>query len=401
MKPEEKILLVDDEPNLLAGYNRTLRKHFNLATADGPTEGLKAIEESGPFAVVVSDFAMPGMNGIEFLNRVRTVSAKSVRILLTGFADAETAIRAVNQGAVFRFLTKPCPGDVLGDALRAGIDQYRLVRAEAELLERTLKGSIKVCTDILSIVDPEAFGAAMRIRRMARDLGRRVKLEASWALEIAAMLSPIGLVTLPPELRSKIRASQKLSDRELAVLDNVNEFGHDLISNIPRLDPVAEIIRYRSKRFDGSGPPADGVEGKEIPIESRILKILFDLQELEPTGISRRDAFRALQTRTGWYDPEILVEAYAVFVADSDPAGSDRGEIVEAKLPELHAGDRLISNVETSDGRVLLAAGLTLSDAYLVRLWNYARLVAVKEPIHVERPRSERPERLEGMVEVR
>src|ERR1043166_4052564 len=110
----DRILCVDDDPNILEGYKRQLRKEFELVTAVGPEQGLQMGIQQGPFAVVVSDLQMPGMNGVEFLAQVRTQEPDTVRMLLTGNAELQSAIEAINQGQIFRFLTKPCAGAGLG-----------------------------------------------------------------------------------------------------------------------------------------------------------------------------------------------------------------------------------------------------------------------------------------------
>src|SRR5689334_22713738 len=124
-----KILCVDDDPNILQGYKRAFRRDFEIHIAEGGIEGLAMIENEGPFAVVVSDMRMPVMDGIQFLIRVRELAPQSVRMMLTGNADQQTAIDAVNQGNIFRFMTKPCPPDVMATMLNAGIEQYRLITA--------------------------------------------------------------------------------------------------------------------------------------------------------------------------------------------------------------------------------------------------------------------------------
>jgi DNA-binding NtrC family response regulator len=159
----EKVLFVDDDELILSSYERSLRKHFTLDTAVGPVQALEKIASSGPFAVIVSDMRMPQMTGLEMLHRVRTLSPDSIRLILTGNADLRTAIDAVNEGHLFRFLEKPCPNETMGRVLTAALEQYRLERSERDLLEKTLQGSVKVLTDVLGLVNPEAFSTASRI----------------------------------------------------------------------------------------------------------------------------------------------------------------------------------------------------------------------------------------------
>ena len=139
-----RVLVVDDDRNLLDGLRRQLRGTFDLATALGGQEGLdvlRAAGQGGAFSVVLSDYQMPQMNGASFLAAVRDVAPDATRMLLTGQADLNGVASVVNQGGVFRFLMKPVSRDVLTEALQAGVEQYRLVTAERELLEQTRLGT--------------------------------------------------------------------------------------------------------------------------------------------------------------------------------------------------------------------------------------------------------------------
>ena len=138
-----RILFVDDEPNVLQAYSRTLRKQFDISTVTSGAAGLETAANDGPFAVVVSDMRMPEMDGVEFLSRMKASSPDTVRIMLTGNADQQTAIDAVNKGDIFRFLNKPCPPDNMADSLNSALEQHRLINAEKELLESTLKSSME------------------------------------------------------------------------------------------------------------------------------------------------------------------------------------------------------------------------------------------------------------------
>lgn len=134
-----KILLVDDEPNILFSYGRGLRRDWDLVTAPGGEEGLQAIREQGPFAVIVADFNMPRMNGIAFLAQALELAPESVRIMLTGEGDFHIATRAVNEGSIFRFMTKPCPLENLEKALKAGHQQYCLLQIEKEARQQEIQ----------------------------------------------------------------------------------------------------------------------------------------------------------------------------------------------------------------------------------------------------------------------
>ena len=278
----EKILCVDDDANVLAGFQRNLRRRFAIETAQSGAECLKLVEKEGAYAVVVADMNMPGINGVELLARLREIVPDTVRIMLTGQADQETAVEAVNHGQIFRFLHKPCAPEQLGAAVEAGIKQYRLITAERELLEKTLGGSIQVMTEILSLVEPQFFGRAQMLRDYAEALAPVLKVDKVWEIKAAAMLCQIGYVTVPAAIIQKDRGSMPMSDTEKQMLARVPEISAKLLAKIPRLESVAEIVRYQNKYFDGSGMPQDSVSGEKIPIAARMLRVLSDI--VNPTS---------------------------------------------------------------------------------------------------------------------
>jgi DNA-binding NtrC family response regulator len=155
-----RILCVDDEPNLLSAMERNLAGDFDVTVAYDGNAGLDAIQWGEPFTVIVSDMRMPGMDGATFLAKARDLSPDSVRILLTGQADVESSIAAINKGAIFRYLCKPCAKDELIAALNDAVNQNRLLRAEKELLESTLTAAVKTLTEVLAMVAPWAFQRA-------------------------------------------------------------------------------------------------------------------------------------------------------------------------------------------------------------------------------------------------
>ena len=121
----ERILFVDDDRSVLDGLKRMLHGEIEVETATSGTEGLATIHLFGPFAIVISDMRMPGLNGAEFLARVRELAPHTVRMLLTGHNDLKRAIAAVNEGQIFRYLSKPCEKEEMLNAIRLGLAQYR------------------------------------------------------------------------------------------------------------------------------------------------------------------------------------------------------------------------------------------------------------------------------------
>jgi response regulator RpfG family c-di-GMP phosphodiesterase len=373
----DKILIVDDEKNILDAFQRQLRSQFIIETALGPEEGLNLVKNKGPYSVVISDLRMPVMDGIEFLSEVKKISSDTVQMILTGNADLESSIKAVNEGSIFRFLTKPCPPDTLSKAIEIGIEQYRLVIAEKELLQKTLKGSINILTEVLSLVNPEAFGRSSRIKRYVKLVAANLEIPNLWQLELAAMLSQIGCVILPEGALNKLYKGKSLSAEENQLFDMHPMIASDLISKIPRMQNVSEIIRYQEKNFDGSGNPKDSRKGEAIPLGSRILKAALDFDLLETKGMQKGRALMTLKKRSGYYDPSILA---ALESAIGDMA---KYEIKNVTFKELKPNMILNDGIRTKDGRLLIARGQNITAILLKRLDNFVKTTGIEEPISV------------------
>ena len=239
---KERILCVDDEPHILEALRRELHREYDVSVAGDGREGLRLIADGPPFAVIVSDFMMPEMNGVQFLHEAAVMAPDSVRVMLTGYADMEIAMKAVNEGRIFQFLTKPCPPDRLSRAIRRGVEQYRLVHAERDLLEKTLRGSIDVLVGMLSMANPVSFSRSLRLARMAANVASAMKLPAAWSYEVAALLSQIGSITVPGDVLERMLAGETLDAKEQSMIDAIPTIGKKLIAPVPRLEAVAEMI---------------------------------------------------------------------------------------------------------------------------------------------------------------
>jgi len=372
-----KVLFVDDDPNILASFQRQLRKQFCIETALSGKEGLETVAKHGPYLVIVSDLRMPGMDGIQFLSQVRKIAPDSVRMMLTGNADLQTAIQAVNEGNIFRFLLKPCHPEILAKAISAGIDQYRLVTSERELLEKTLSGSIKVLTEVLSMLNPEAFGRASRISRYVKEIAIKMHAPDVWQLVTAALLSQIGCIILPEEILRKLYQGQDLTEEESKLFNKHPFIGSDLLAKIPRMQNVAQIIAYQEKHFDGYGIPHNSLHGKDIPLGARILKVVLDFDLLEASGYSKGKALAHLKERLAWYDPSVVSALEAVIGIEA------KYELRAVTVKGLAEKMILAEDVRTLGGRLLITRGNEVSQSLIKRLRNFAQISGMKEPIRV------------------
>jgi response regulator RpfG family c-di-GMP phosphodiesterase len=377
MTMTEKVLCVDDDPNVPQAYRRALRNRFHIEEALGGEEALRAVVDRGPFAVVVADMRMPGMTGIQLLARMKDCAPDTVRMVLTGHADQQTALDAVNEGHIFRFLCKPCPPPEFAKALEAGIAQHRLITAERELLSKTLTGTIEVLTDVLALVNPPAFGRASRVHDLVKQLCRELKLEQTWPIEIAAMLSQVGCVAVPEAALKKAFRGDALSPVEALAVERHPQVGHRLLAGIPRLEEVAKIVAYQNKLYDGQGFPPDDVRALEIPLGSRILRVALDLDTLISTGRTTEMALAEIHHRHGWYDPTV------VGAAERLPDVREVRDIKEVGVHELADGVVLADDVKSLGGTLLCAKGQEVTPSTRARLKSFAAGVGIQGPIKI------------------
>lgn len=303
---EEKILFVDDEENILAALRRQLRKEFSLETANSGSEALDILSTHGPFAVIVTDYRMPRMDGIQFLKQVQEICPEAVRIMLTGQADLNTAIEAVNDGNIFRFLTKPCPTDKLITAVTRGLVQYRLVQAERDLLEKTLKTSVTLLTELLSLANPLAFSRALRIRQVIREINSQMILSGAWEYEMAGTFSQIGCISIPIEILRKVSENLPLSNTEERIYLSHPSIGCRLISNIHRLESVAVMVKYQNRPFSDYDKKNRSMRERKEILGGQILHLAIDYDHLIVTGMDHTKAVQILAAKEGEYNPDIL-----------------------------------------------------------------------------------------------
>lgn len=373
-----RVLLVDDDSNILQGYRRSLRGQFDVHVALGSEIALEMIEkEEQPYAVIVSDMRMPGMDGIEFLKKIMDIQPNTVRIMLSGNADQQAVIDSVNEGQVFRFLSKPCDQQTLVQTLELALSHYQLITAEQELLTQTLTGSMHVLTDILSIVNPSAFGRASRVRRLASEIAKRMKVRNVWECEIAAMLSMIGTIAVPDTILKKVETKNELDDDELEILCKHPLIGESLVGHIPRLRNTAKCIKYQNKNYDGSGFPEDDLAGDDIPVGARILRVVLRYDALLEQGESPERAFAMIQ------DDESSFDLQVVSALEESIELQNRYVVKELLLRNLPDHCVLAQDVVTKDGMLLVHAGQEVNDSMKMRLVHHSRTVGIQEPIKV------------------
>lgn len=299
--PRPVILCVDDEPHVLDALRDTLHRQFTVLTTTNGFEAFRTLSEQ-PVEAMLSDMRMPSLDGPTLLSMAREQAPDVTRIVLTGHAELQDAVTAVNEGEIFRFLLKPCPAEALIVALNAAVRQHRLVLAERVLLSETLRGAVRALSEVLALASPAAFGRAARVRYYALAIAAAVELDDVWHIETAALLSQMGAVALDPGIVARLARGEQLEPEELRQVEDLPRIALELLAGIPRLEDVREVLAYL-------GVAHHDVTTGTIPVGARIVRIANDYDLLESQGADPMTAMAALRAGDRRYDQD-LVECF-------------------------------------------------------------------------------------------
>jgi response regulator RpfG family c-di-GMP phosphodiesterase len=353
------VLCVDDEPRIVEGLALHLRRDYNVVTANGAHAALQLLKVHGAPTVIVSDMRMPGMDGATLLKHVRHLHPETTRILLTGDPGRDVAVAAVNDGQIFRYLTKPCPADQLRTAIEAGVAQHRLFIAERVLLQETLLGCIRALIDVLAMTNPVAFGRATRVKRLAVELAVATGSKGFWQLEAAAMLSQIGYISLPTELVEKLYYGIRLTPEERVLADGAPQVANKLLSHIPRLEAVMEIL---AASRDAASDLPEGL----IKLGAGILRLVSEYDTLIAQGHPIDEAIAAIRAQTLRHDDK-LVERLEAQVG----ASSRAQELTEVAVGDVTPGMVFMDDLRTHIGTLLVPKGFEVTETFLERARNF------------------------------
>jgi response regulator RpfG family c-di-GMP phosphodiesterase len=368
------ILIVDDDENLLVSFERNFRRNYTVLTAGSGKEGLQKLQENKKIALVISDMNMPEMDGIEFLSQVKKLNSSITRIMLTGKADLSVAIQAVNEGNIFRFLTKPTTPDTLEKIIDDGLEQYRLINSEKILLNQTLNGSLDILNEVLSLTNPVAFGKSSRIKKIVTHILSKTDLDNTWQYELAATFCLIGYISIPQPIQDKIYKNIGLDKAESELVSKTPQIAYDLIKRIPRFEAIAGMILNQNKPFFQYKNTVED----PISIGAQILKLAIDLDGLISSGWQQDEIkLKMINDAEHNYNPHLTVTLLDYFV-DVDYYGHSA-----LNVSELSVGMILDQDVFSSAGALLLVKGQEITDTVLPRIINFQHYVGVLQPIRI------------------
>lgn len=318
-----RVLFVDDEPAMLESLRRSVRREFAADVAIDADHGLDCLRRGGPYCVVVSDMRMPGMDGVEFLSTVRTVSPESVRVMLTGCDEMEVAVRAVNDGRIFKFLSKPVPTSVLLECLRTCLAHYAEQREQKQVMASTIHAleqlDIATLTAFARAIDansPWTAGHSERVTALALRVAHAMGLPAK-DLQIVhrgGLLHDIGKIGTPPAILDK---PGKLEAWENEIMQNHVKVGIRILEPIDCFRDMLCVVGQHHEHFDGSGYPA-GLAGEQISLHARIVAVADAFDALTSDrpyrkGVPQEKAIEILKENSGTqFDPKVIEALIAV-----------------------------------------------------------------------------------------
>ena len=365
MNKKLEVLCVDDEPQVLEGLRLHLKQRYEVHLASSGMDALEILRDNKHVAVILSDMRMPVMDGAKFLNAARTVSPDAVRMLLTGYTDMQSAIAAVNEGQIFRFISKPCPPDQLHGAFRAAVAQHQLIIAEKVLLQETLLGCVESLAKVLSLMKPVAFGRALRLRSKVQSVVSYLLLQDQWQIEAAAVLSQLGAVTLSEETLMRLNEGEPLDEADSRDVAASITTSVQMLDKIPRLEPVLDILKYLAAQIGGGVPSASAA----APPGALLLRMVLEWDALEARGYSQPDAFAALAKDNDVYDKEMLDTLRNMHDAG---AGGAPNTAVATAPRELKPGMVLAEDLVRKNGVVILPRGFEIDRGLLDHILTFA-----------------------------
>jgi len=392
-----RLLLVDDTPTNLAVLKETLApKGYKLMFANSGEKALEISAKTIP-ELILLDIMMPGIDGLETCRQFKAdPKTREIPIIfITAKKESEDIVAGFQAGGV-DYITKPFQQDEVCARVRTHLDLIRLRKSleeqynrVREVLEKTLSGSVGLLTEILSSFDSVLFEHATHLKELVREVAAELKVKNAWELEIAAMLAPIGYVSIPQEVITKFKEGNSLNKDEQLILASVYESGSQSLARIPHLKQVSKIVLYLGKYYDGEGMPSDSVVKKNIPYGARILKLLGDMLKLEDEGNNRIQALDLMRSPRGRYDPDILAAVYQYFVSQITDVKLEDDDAIPIAIKQLKAGHVLSRSVFSMDGENLLVEGTKVTKMKLDLLLNHSKLNGLKEPIYIKNMNSD------------
>lgn len=381
------VLIVDDDPVVRKLTREMLNKITDAVHAVScGSDAVRVAPQLDPDLILL-DVTMPDMDGFEVCEKLRAnPQTREVPIIMvTALNDRASRLRGLEAGAD-DFISKPYDRLELRTRVKTilRVNRYRRLMDERDNRQRAWQGAIKVLSELLAIRDPETFGVAQRVERRAVDLARRLRIQDTDTIRLAAMFCQLGRLTIPDTVLTKAASNLHMSRAEQTMIRSIPESSRTILSNIPELKRIGNIVYWQDKNYDGTGFPLSNLDGRTIPIASRIIRVARDFEKLIESGLSSDEAQLRLHSQDRWYDPAVLTALDAQLL---DEAAEYSMRAMTTRLSDLRIGMEILEDIITTDDLlVVVGAGTEITGSMLERLHNFARIKGIREPIVIKRP---------------
>jgi response regulator RpfG family c-di-GMP phosphodiesterase len=338
-----KILVVDDESANIRLLERLFSSDYLVKSATSGKEALTLMADH-EFAAIISDQRMPEMTGIEFLTHASEINPLAVKIILTGYTDAEALIDAINSGVVYRYITKPWINYELKQTVKRALQHYQTLLAQRMLqqdsvLLRNEIGELEVSFDqfvksTVNLIDLNSFVRASRISRFATEIAVNLELARQEIDDLILAIFLRELLLAQPQGPDPSSADPKSAETSV----NNFERGMRLMNRIPYFSKILPIICHMSERYDGTGDP-DRLRSGSIPICSRILAAVAAYEELteprdEDPSLSHMEAIEKLRSEAGSrFAPKVIEALFDINVGRAlTPSRNRSAELVTSEV---------------------------------------------------------------------
>ena len=375
-QPKSNIMVVDDQPAKLKLLEDLLTQQGHAVRSFPRGRlALDAAARNLPDLILL-DINMPEMNGFEVCERLKADEklAPIPVLFLSALNETKDKVNAFRAGGV-DYITKPFQLEEVRARVETHLQLHRARQVERELLERTLNGAVKALSDLAHLTSPTLTQRTGALRSMMVHMSTQMRLADPWQYELAAILCLIGCITLPPDAFEHAYVGEKASAEEQQMYRAHPDVAFRLLSQIPRLENVAEMIRLQQFETSNWGKGVVAEQG------SRMLKTAQELDRRTLRGIPFQTACDQLRAAPGKY-PTALLDA----LKDYSPSRV-HFEVKRLQAQQLVPGMILDDDVVTENGGLMvISKGTTLTGTLIERVQNFARTRGVREPIQVRAP---------------
>ena len=410
-----KLLLLDDEKDIINALKRLLRNNYEIIPFNKGDEALAYLQENH-VDIIMSDMRMPKMDGAEFLAHAREIIPNAIRLLLTGYSDMDSTVKAINDGGVYTYISKPWNNQDLKLTLEKASDHYLLkkeakrlneevakankeleifnqslelkviqrtsaLQASTKKLKNTLQTQKELFFDVLDMMSATieyrtgfSAGHSKRIAIQCKAVAKKLELDEAQCRRIylCALLHEIGTVGLSDDLlQENSIGSGKLED----LLITHPMIGAEILGKVKRFASLTDNILHQNENIDGTGSPAH-LSGDDIPVGARIIRIVKDFDFLiagktNAKRMSIANAYAWMKERADvWYDRKIL-KTFIDLLGNREAVDGEMEFSIGVEA--LKPGDKLLEDLILNNGNVMLKAGQEINSVMITKLKEYER----------------------------